>query len=319
MLFKAMVPVGGLQPVRRLGFGPRLVYLVGGSGAAGQGVLSTMRAYDPLLDSWYELSSMATKRCVHGAVALGGKLYVMGGADETCEAFAAAEVYDPKADSWQPLPSMPTPRKLLAAAAVAGKVYAIGGNDSTGHCDAVEAYDPISGAWTRVASLPVALSSHTAAVVDGKIYVLGGERRELDDDEDDDVRKLSDRVYVYDPAADSWQQMATMLTPRYVLSAAVLDGKIYVTGGRRYGEDDDPSDVLEAYEPVTNTWTTLATLSQPRVDHASAVINGKLYVFGGWMRARQMNLVEVYSPASNSWARVADLPTAIDEAVAVAI
>ena len=32
-----------------------------------------------------------------------------------------------------------------------------------------------------------------------------------------------------------------------------------------------------------------------------------------------MDLVEVYSPASNSWARAADMPCAIDDAVAVAL
>ena len=32
-----------------------------------------------------------------------------------------------------------------------------------------------------------------------------------------------------------------------------------------------------------------------------------------------MDLVEVYSPASNSWARAADLPSPIDVSVAVAL
>ena len=226
---------------------------------------------------------------------------------------AEAEVYDPKADSWQPLPSMPTARKYFAAVAVAGKVYAIGGTSTKEvFCDAVEAYDPLSNAWTRVASLPEARSCHTAAVVDGKIYVVGGD---IDDAEGEEV--TTDRVAVYEPVADSWQQLAAMPTARNSHAAAVVDGKIYVSGG--YTKSGVLSDAFEAYDPVTNTWTTLASLSHPRADHASAVINGKLCVFGGYSRSGRTELVEVYSPASNSWARVADLPSATDEFVAVAL
>jgi N-acetylneuraminic acid mutarotase len=61
-------------------------------------------------------------------------------------------------------------------------------------------------------------------------------------------------------------------------------------------------------------------LSKARAFHASAAAHGKLYVFGGFTSSGDcMDLVEVYSPASNSWARAADMPSAIDEVVAVAL
>ena len=56
--------------------------------------------------------------------------------------------------------------------------------------------------------------------------------------------------------------------------------------------------------------------------HASAVpvVKGKLCVFGGELSdGSRTNQVEVYSPASNSWARAADVPVAIDQSVAVAL
>jgi len=304
--------VGGVQPSSRLGFGPRRIYLVGGSN--GEGVFSTVLAYDPALDSWCEVASMATKRCRHGAAALGGKLYVMGGCDVgKCTPLAEAEVFDPKADGWQQLPSMPTARKYFAATAVAGKVYAIGGlDDDSELCDAVEAYDPIFGAWTQVASLPAARHHHTAAVVDGKIYVVGGI---IYDDEGEEV--ATGLVEMYDPAADSWQQMAAMPTARHSHVAAVVSGKIYVSGGIALAET---SDAFEAYDPVTNTWATLASLSEARADHASAAFNRKLYVFGGFTSSGDcLDLVEVYSPASNIWARAAGMPSATENFVAVAL
>ena len=305
--------VGGLQPLPRLGFGPRRIYLTGGL-VRGEGVVSTVRSYDPALDSWCEVSSMATKRFGHGAVALGGKLYIMGGtAEDGFALLAQAEAYDPVADGWQPLPSMRTARHSFAAAAVAGKVYTISGFDHSNHLrDAVEAYDPVSGAWTRVASLPVGRCYHTATALDGEIYVLGGV---IDNDVGEAV--ATDRVDVYDPAADSWQQMAAMPAARDSHAAAVLDGKIYVTGG--IFDSSGVSDALEAYDPVANTWTKLASLSHHRGWHASAVVHGKLYVFGGLLPGNRTDLVEIYSPASNSWASAADIPSPISESVAVAL
>ena len=186
-------------------------------------------------------------------------------------------------------------------------------DDDSDLVDAVEAYDPLFGAWTQVASLPAARHHHTAAVVDGKIYVVGGI---FHDDEGEKV--ATGLVEMYDPAADSWQQMAAMPTVRHSHASAVMDGKIYVSGG--FTTLGELSDAFEAYDPVTNTWATLASLSEVRVDHASAAFNGKLYVFGGYAPgADRMDLVEVYSPASNSWARAADMPWAIDEVVAVAL
>ena len=303
----------------RLCFGPRRIYLVGGF-ERGEGVVSTVLAYDPALDSYSEVASMAMERCSYGAVALGSKLYVVGGTDDGDAVFAEAEVYDPKADGWQLLPSMPTARRCLAAAAVAGKVYAIGGRDDDDNkSDTVDAYDPLSGAWTRVASLSVARSSLTATVLDGKIYVLGGVT--IVGDDHGHFEESVDRVDVYDPAADSWQQVAAMPTRRSSHAAALLDGKIYVTGGYTSlaGQVTRISHGVEAYDPVADTWTKLASLSKPRAQHASAVFSGKLYVFGGYSLNGRTDLVEVYSPALNSWERAADLPSAIDETVAIAL
>ena len=306
----------------RLGFGPPLIYLVGGR-EQGEGTGSTVWAFDPALDTYCEVSSMATRRHTrgHGAAALGGKLYVMGGFDDLGfddeVPLAQAEVYDPKADDWQLLPSMLMPRRSFAAAAVAGKVYAIGGAgvviNELGFnslSDAVEAYDPISDAWTQVASLPMPRGEHTATVIDGKIYVLGGSvRADPDDDDEKDGWAGTSDMVVYDPATDSWQQWKVAHWPsgKYGHSAAVLNGKIYVTGGVK--DDYVTGDALEAHDPVAGTWTTLASMRQGRELHNSAVVNGKLYVFGGHVSNSYASLdVEVYSPASNSWARAADLP-----------
>ena len=44
-----------------------------------------------------------------------------------------------------------------------------------------------------------------------------------------------------------------------------------------------------------------------RQAHASAAVGGKLYVFGGSNNGARLSAVEVYDPASDSWAQVASL------------
>ena len=163
----------------------------------------------------------------------------------------------------------------------------------------------------------VARSNHTATVFEGKIYVLGG-TTENEDYAAGDEDYATDRVEVYLPTANRWLTLAPMPTARHFHSAAVLDGKIYVSGGRL--NSSGPCDVLEAYDPLAGTWTTLASMSHGRKDHSSVAFNGKLYVFGGWVSSQgRTNHVEVYDPASNSWARAADMSFAIDESIAVAL
>jgi N-acetylneuraminic acid mutarotase len=69
--------------------------------------------------------------------------------------------------------------------------------------------------------LPTARSGHGAVLYRGKIFVMGGEG--------------SSRVFgqneAYDPAGDSWEQYAPMLTPRHGLGAAAVGDAIYVAGG----------------------------------------------------------------------------------------
>jgi len=102
MVLTAVLPLaGGTKPVPRSGFGPRLIYVVGGIGEGGK--LITVELYDPQAASWTQLAGMMEPRYGHGCVALDGKLYAVGGLGATNQVLDTAEVYDPQADGWQPL------------------------------------------------------------------------------------------------------------------------------------------------------------------------------------------------------------------------
>jgi N-acetylneuraminic acid mutarotase len=296
VLFNAVLPtLGGAKVVARSGFGPRLIYLVGGDGVEG-GRLSTVELYDPQNASLKQLASMTGLRSSHGCVALDGKLYAVGGFGADSQALDTAEVYDPQTDGWQPLAKMTTPRSALGLAAVGGKIYAIGGHNG-GSLESVEAYDPQLGAWALVASMGAKRFSHASVVLDGKIYAMGGHGR-----------GSLDTVEVYDPQADSWQRVASMPRGLLMHAAAAMGGKIYVTGG----EDEEGSEKsVCVYDPQADAWTSLASMSIARQCHAAAAVGGKLYVFGGFGASGRLSTAEVYDPASNSWAQGSSLTSSV--------
>ena len=297
--------VGGAKVVPRSGFGPRLIYLVGGSVDGER--LSTTELYDPQAASWTQRAGMAGPRSSLGCVALDGKLYAVGGDGAEYLALDTAEVYDPQTDGWQPLAKMSTARSGLGLAAVGGKIYAIGGYvASSGSLDSVEAYDPQLGAWAPVASMSGKRESHASVVLDGKIYAMGG----FDGD-------FLDAVEVYDPQADSWQRVASMPQGLSLHAAAAMGGKIYVTGGCYHLEAVNS---VYVYDPQADAWTQLASMGTARRGPASAAVGGKLYVFGGMGGGQgYLSTAEVYDPASDSWAQVTSLTSARRNLVAAAL
>ncbi|MHC4439988.1 MAG: Kelch repeat-containing protein, partial [Planctomycetota bacterium] len=60
-------------------------------------------------------------------------------------------------------------------------------------------------------------------------------------------------------------------------------------------------------------WTQIDNSPTPRLAPTSAVVNGKIYIIGGWTSepdAIGISTVDEYDPASNTWTRKADMPTA---------
>src|SRR2546422_800400 len=78
----------------------------------------------------------------------------------------------------------------------------------------------------------------------------------------------------------TWSTKASMPTPRTHVSAAVVNGIIYVFEGAN-SPGNSTIAVVEAYDPVTDTWTTKAPMPTPRFLTGVGVANGIAYVVGG--------------------------------------
>jgi hypothetical protein len=95
---------------------------------------------------------------------------------------------------------------------------------------------------------------------------------------------------------------------------------------RGIGDNGTPLAEVDVYDPATQTWTTCAPLPTLRHRLAATVVADKLYAVGGMVRdetardkAKHLDIVEVYDPATNCWTSMPPLPTPREDLVLVAV
>jgi hypothetical protein len=207
---------------------------------------SSVEEYDPATDTWTKKAEMPILRWELATSAVDGKIYVIGGGNRR-----TVQEYDPTTDTWTRKPDMPTARGRLSACAVNGKIYAIGGSNwdnatnQESILSAVEEYDPATNTWTKKADLPMPTHEHVASVVNGKIYVMGGEGALTQTP--GAAQTILSTIMKYDPPTDTWTKEGDMPVPRTAMSASVVDGRIYVIGGKEVGVRGIST--VEAYQP----------------------------------------------------------------------
>jgi N-acetylneuraminic acid mutarotase len=121
--------------------------------------------------------------------------------------------------------------------------------------------------------------------------------------------QITDAVKAYDATTNTWTARARYpVRVRSTNGAAVVNGKIYVTGGftRRWQEPDGPWRLetlksLYVYTPSSNTWVRKRDIPVYSVNGATVGYQGMLYVAAG-------NIVWRYNPGTNQWVQFADRP-----------
>jgi N-acetylneuraminic acid mutarotase len=263
-------------------------------------------------------------------VTVNGKLYVMGGWDNG-KARGANYEYDPATDRWTKKSPMPRPAHHAALVAVNGKIYAFGGFVAPTNtpiplgaawepiADAYE-FNPATDLWKPIAPLRGKRGSAIAAEVGDKIYVIGGATT-MEGDKAPfftafGPAKVLATNEVYDPATNTWESRNPMSVPRNHAFSGVVDGKIYVIGGRTghgFILSATNTDVVEAYDPASNTWSMpKERMPTARSGGASGTDGRRIYVAGGEVTTTELvgafRAVEAYDPATNSWMTLPSMP-----------
>jgi len=225
--------------------------------------------------------------------------------------FSSTEVTE---DTWVSKAPMHQARSNLGVAVVDGKIYAIGGDARSGEwpyagsiVSTNEEYNPETDTWTFKASMPTPRYGFATAVYQNKIYCIGGVTRV------DGGWQGTGANEVYDPATDTWENKTAMPTARLELQANVVNGKMYLIGGKVPGHYDFPnwtSSLNEVYDPETDSWTTKAPIPVATRDYPSAVINNKIYVIGG-LTNPYSNVNQIYDPETDMWSKGSTPPSGI--------
>ena len=189
----------------------------------------------------------------------------------------------------------------LAFAELNGKLYLLGGYPATRvTVRTVQVYDIASDSWALGPQLPQPNNHGMAASVNGRIYLIGGQTLA------DPPHNYVATVYELDPTTGVWVEKAPMPTARSSGVAVVLDGKIYVAGGRPPHETD-----FAVYDPATDSWEVLPDMPTLRNHFTGAAIDGRIHYVGGrqglGLGTSMTTAHEVFDPQTRTWTTAAPM------------
>lgn len=184
--------------------------------------VSAVEEFDPATGAWRSRAPLPGPRRNAGAVALGGRLYVVGGEGADTSAMPIAS-YDPSSDTWTQQRAATRVRQCWGAQVIDGRIYVLG---NTGReeppAPVLDEYDPVTDTVVARAPLPRPRLAFATAVADGRLLVLGGSPG---------ANVPLGQVDIYDPRTDTWSPGPDLPEPKCWLGAITCEQTLYVLGG----------------------------------------------------------------------------------------
>ena len=255
-----------------------------------------------------------------GRIVIGGGLVARQGQPLHIE--DRVGLYDPATDSWSDLPRLPSPRHHPMVFASDDDLFVFGGygRSAAGEWTSMrDCWVLHEGAWVETVPLDAPQSETGGVSPDGRLHLITGRtpggpaNGQWNDQADTDAH----RVYI--TGVDVWDTAKPCPMARYSAAAAVLDGAIWVAGGRTVSGGGTGR--LDRYDPTADRWDTLAPIppspatgQQVGGGLAMAAAGGKLVAFGGeWFQRGGGGGVFaetwLYDPATDRWERGPDMRT----------
>jgi len=226
--------------------------------------------------------------------------------------------------SWQPAAPQPYGVAEGQGVAVGDKLYVFGGFDSQRGCctptERAHVYDVATDSWNVLADLPAMNGTgnggvtHAGVATDGTdIFLASGY---TSNDSGRGQIFGTREVWQYVVASDAYTRLPDLPAVRAAGQLEYLNGSLYYFGGTDKSRDQDTSDlyILDLKGGATS-WREGAPLPNGRHHMGSAVLNGKIYAVGGQHdhdnKLTTQADVHAYTPESDSWEQLADLPKAL--------
>ena len=226
--------------------------------------------------------------------------------------------YDPSQDKWTTLP--PLPVRYFGLGQVNGKLVTVGGQKkgpTENQTNDVYTYDERSRKWKQtIPPMPIARARFLSDIssLQSSLVVAGGA-----------TPYYSAKVEIFKPDTSQWYRTAPLPTACCNISLVAIGNTCYALGGFNgshlnqalYASADDllgnavPANQTthSGSSDTQSTWKTLP--NTPTYRPAAAVLAGNLLAIGGSETSRggaDMKEVYMYSPSTNSWVYISDLP-----------
>jgi Kelch motif len=262
---------------------------------------------------WTNGSPIPTPRTEVSVTSLGDAVYVIGGFDTYGHPTNIVEIYNTKNNIWSSAAHLPHPLHHTAATSFGGKVYVVGGflDSHWTPSDRLFIYDPLKNQWYEGKQMPTARGALTANFINGILYAVGGQSffRSSSSSSPSGILATNE---AYNTTSNTWTTKAPMLTARHHAASAVVNGKIYVIGGRVAGMPPTVNvNVNELYDSEKNAWTLREPMPSKRSGIAAANFDSmSIHVFGGEEPSKTFNNNERYDIKANKWFIETPMPTA---------
>jgi hypothetical protein len=269
-------------------------------------------------------ATMTTARALHLAVPLNdSRVLIIGGVNASGVTLSSCEIYDPATNNFAATGSMAIPRVLHAACRLADGRVMVAGGTSTVQPDVVaalantqntvEIWSPATGTWSGANAISGArLAPALTLLSTNQVMASGGIQVSVFLGIPISANSVT-TVQRWNPATGSWSAGASMSQARaghHYNQVTLLDGRVLMTGGVNMAsiataQSAAPINGAEAYNPATNSWAAYNMPNARALHSATRLADGRVVVCGGaqgtLLATVPIDLVDVFTPATNSW------------------
>jgi N-acetylneuraminic acid mutarotase len=201
-----------------------LVWIVGGEGELGKRggdvtTLDLVDIYDPASGAWSQAPRLHEPHTDPFVMTAADRIWVVGGAGDDNRKLQTVESIGSGETTWRLEPELPEPAREGGCCALDGILYC-------GSTDGFFAFDTGTGAWDRQVPQPDKLvKAPLTTAFEGEVWMMGGAR--------------DDQTRCYNPRTRIWRSGPRLPTQQSWGGAAVLHGRLYITGGAHRSETHD--------------------------------------------------------------------------------
>jgi N-acetylneuraminic acid mutarotase len=262
--------------------------------------ISPSPAFDPLAAiavGWTRLPEAPETTQGSALLWTGTELLSWGGYRESDKSYVAnGFAFDPSTQTWSSIPSAPAGRSGTHAVWTGTEAIFWGGWDGDRTYSDGFAFDPTTLSWRTITSAPIDPADGSIVVWTGTEMIVWGGGKPGD--------KSNDTGVAYDPSTDTWHQIADAPVGLNLASGVWTGTDVIVFGSLLDSGNHAATQtaVGASYDPASDTWLEIAPSDLSPQAVAAIWMNDRMIAYDYNWKA------EAYSPSTNTWRSLPDLP-----------